>query len=384
MSLATRCTACGTIFRVVQDQLRVSDGWVRCGRCAEVFDAREQLFDMEREAPPPWPPQPAQRVATAPAPEPEPPAQAPTTRPFDEPPPAARSAELNSASTDWAALLNANAASAADASADEELPAFAGGDVRREPFLDAPEPESEPRNELPEPRGLRAPDEPLLPSPAEPDVVLSPGLSEAASLAAEADAKPNGSKTEKSSKLSKAEKKASKKAETKPGFIKQAEGQARWQRPGVRAALIVVGLLLGATLGTQAVLHSRDALAAQFPQMRPLLASLCANAGCDIRPWRHIESISVDSSGLSQASSGNHYKLKLSLRNKSDWELALPWVELSLTDSGGKLIAKKALAPKDFQINQATIGPGAEQPLQLIFSTGEQKVAGYTIEVFHP
>ena len=47
MSLATRCTACGTIFRVVQDQLRVSEGWVRCGRCAEVFDAREQLFDLD-------------------------------------------------------------------------------------------------------------------------------------------------------------------------------------------------------------------------------------------------------------------------------------------------------------------------------------------------
>ena len=33
MSLATRCTSCGTAFRVVQDQLKVSEGWVRCGRC---------------------------------------------------------------------------------------------------------------------------------------------------------------------------------------------------------------------------------------------------------------------------------------------------------------------------------------------------------------
>ena len=29
MSMATRCTSCGTIFRVVQDQLKVSEGWVR-------------------------------------------------------------------------------------------------------------------------------------------------------------------------------------------------------------------------------------------------------------------------------------------------------------------------------------------------------------------
>src|SRR5215211_2184433 len=55
MSLATRCTACGTIFRVVEDQLKVSEGWVRCGRCQQVFNALQGLFDLEKDAPPPWP-----------------------------------------------------------------------------------------------------------------------------------------------------------------------------------------------------------------------------------------------------------------------------------------------------------------------------------------
>ncbi len=53
MSLATRCTHCGTIFKVVEDQLKVSEGWVRCGRCNEVFHALPTLLDLEREAPPP-------------------------------------------------------------------------------------------------------------------------------------------------------------------------------------------------------------------------------------------------------------------------------------------------------------------------------------------
>jgi predicted Zn finger-like uncharacterized protein len=39
------------VFRVVQDQLKVSEGWVRCGRCAKVFNAFEGLFDLEREFP---------------------------------------------------------------------------------------------------------------------------------------------------------------------------------------------------------------------------------------------------------------------------------------------------------------------------------------------
>jgi len=50
MTLAARCPACATVFRVVQDQLRVSEGWVRCGRCAEVFNAIDGLVDIDAEA----------------------------------------------------------------------------------------------------------------------------------------------------------------------------------------------------------------------------------------------------------------------------------------------------------------------------------------------
>ena len=45
MSLITRCPACGTMFKVVPDQLRISEGWVRCGQCDEVFDASLNMQD---------------------------------------------------------------------------------------------------------------------------------------------------------------------------------------------------------------------------------------------------------------------------------------------------------------------------------------------------
>lgn len=60
MSLITRCPACATMFKVVRDQLRISGGWVRCGQCAEVFDASAHMVDegaLVAAAPPP--PQPA-------------------------------------------------------------------------------------------------------------------------------------------------------------------------------------------------------------------------------------------------------------------------------------------------------------------------------------
>ncbi|WP_374567841.1 zinc-ribbon and DUF3426 domain-containing protein [Ideonella sp.] len=89
MSLATRCPACSTVFRVLQDQLRVSEGWVRCGQCQEVFNALETLFDLggpteagaEVSPPPatfaPPPPEPPQFRPYAPPPATTPPPPAP-------------------------------------------------------------------------------------------------------------------------------------------------------------------------------------------------------------------------------------------------------------------------------------------------------------------
>ncbi|MES2248905.1 MAG: zinc-ribbon and DUF3426 domain-containing protein [Pseudomonadota bacterium] len=68
MSLVTRCPACTTTFKVVRDQLRISDGWVRCGRCSHVFDATLDL----QEAPDGTVSAPAAPAAPAPAPAPSP------------------------------------------------------------------------------------------------------------------------------------------------------------------------------------------------------------------------------------------------------------------------------------------------------------------------
>jgi predicted Zn finger-like uncharacterized protein len=39
MSWITRCPACGVIYQVVPDQLKVAQGWLRCGQCQEAFDS---------------------------------------------------------------------------------------------------------------------------------------------------------------------------------------------------------------------------------------------------------------------------------------------------------------------------------------------------------
>jgi len=48
MALAARCPTCATLFRVVPDQLKLADGWVRCGRCEALFHAGDALIDLDR------------------------------------------------------------------------------------------------------------------------------------------------------------------------------------------------------------------------------------------------------------------------------------------------------------------------------------------------
>src|ERR1035437_8923868 len=50
MSLLTRCPACTTLYKVVPDQLRISQGWVKCGQCGEIFDASQHLMEVSSES----------------------------------------------------------------------------------------------------------------------------------------------------------------------------------------------------------------------------------------------------------------------------------------------------------------------------------------------
>jgi predicted Zn finger-like uncharacterized protein len=51
MSLVTRCSNCGTAFRVMPGQLSARVGRVRCGKCDTVFDGIAGLIDQTHEPP---------------------------------------------------------------------------------------------------------------------------------------------------------------------------------------------------------------------------------------------------------------------------------------------------------------------------------------------
>jgi predicted Zn finger-like uncharacterized protein len=318
MSLATRCTACGTIFRVVQDQLKVSEGWVRCGRCDAVFNAMEGLFDLERDTPPDWPAKPP----TAPAPEPAITTPAPAYAAAPAPVPA---------------LAHATA----------QFPKQAPSE-----FTPLAEPPMESQRE---------------PTAIDPVLDVAPGEPAMAS-ASFSDFVA-----------------ASEQASTPPDFVRHADKAQRWKRSGARLTLAVTAGLMLALLGAQAAVHFRDLMAARWPQTKPALVSACAWLRCSVGPPRRIEDVAVESTSLTHTIPGSEaFKLSVSLRNRGSLAVALPSVDLSLTDASGQLVARRALSPSDFLASSTSLTPAAETSLSLMLSAGDKRVTGYTVEVFYP
>jgi predicted Zn finger-like uncharacterized protein len=292
VNLAARCPACGTVFRVVQDQLRVSEGWVRCGRCAEVFNAIEGLVDVDTPV---------------------------TTRPVVR------------AQPERERVL-------------DQLERVAQASSLREPR----EPRAPARETThAEPAGIAVAEAPApLPPPA-------------------FDVEPQ-------------------RPAVAPEFVRRAERAARWRTPRVRAALAAVcgfGTLL---LLAQAAYAWRDVAAARWPALAPALVAGCGVLGCTLEAPRAIDALAVESSGLVRVEGTPLFRLQVVLRNRAAWPLAVPAVDLALTDTQGALVARRVVRASELGVRQASVGAGAELALQGTLSATERPISGYTIEIFYP
>lgn len=365
MSQTTRCPSCGTKFKVVADQLRISQGWVRCGQCSEVFDA---TLSLDAPAPVPVP-------APAPAPagsmsEPAPvaPMPAPAAQPV-----AAEGYALPAAVEDEEEEAPPPVRAEPER-VHEVLAAQAAPEPEPEPEpVWAPEPEPEPKPE-PRPEPVWTPDpEPRLAPGPDP----KPGPAAAASAPDDPFALPHHDPEPDP------EPKPAPAAE--PGFIRAARRRALWHAPGVRLALGLGSAVLLLALALQVALQERNALAAWNPALRPALQGLCALAGCTLSARQDIDQVVIASSGFTRTAQPGQYLLALTIENQAATELAMPAVELTFTDLQDQPVLRRVLLPADMQA-PPTLGPQAEWSvrLPLAVTATPARIAGYRVLVFYP
>lgn len=373
MSLATRCPSCGTVFRVVQDQLKVSEGWVRCGRCGEAFNALEAMV--------PWPPTPLVAAAESRAdPEADRSPNADAAAETAEAAGLMAPADIVLAASDGAmAPQAAQAAQAAQALGDAIA---VSGETIEEPLAESiDEPPDAPADIL-----LGRPDDAALPaSDAASDAGAERSGAEPAEEPAAAETSEPAAAPAASAASTPRPARARRRREPQaaPSFVQQADRAARWQRPGVRAALALALLLATLLLGGQATHAFRDRLAASVPAARPLLLQACAALGCRIADYRQIDALTVESSGLTRLEGAPVYRLALTLHNRAAMEVAAPALDLAVTDAQGRPIARRVLTMADLGLPLRTLRPGREVPITASLAIDGQ-VSGYTVEIFHP
>lgn len=354
MSLLTRCPACTTLYRVVPDQLRISEGWVKCGQCGDIFDASRDLFEAE----------------CAPEPEPQLPEQAEAQTVVVQTDPEISS--FISAEPDTTVVGN-NEQDPLEYQTDSELsmvlqncfavpiepePTFT--DVIQASEVEEPSASdwSTSKDGLPEPEHVPHPDPTSFRWDDDP---LGQSLS----------ATPTSHTT----------------VPEEVSFLQGKKGRSGEFRPLVRRVLVLVTLMLGLALPMQWVYFEHDRLAAQLPALKDALQVFCGLAQCSIKPLMRIDALSVDSVGFNKLGKEG-YRLTFSIKNSHSLALAFPSVELTLTDAQDQPVFRRVFSSLELGAENAVIGAGSEWPVTVGLRVNSgmlaQPVSGYRLLVFYP
>ncbi|MDF3835565.1 DUF3426 domain-containing protein [Cupriavidus basilensis] len=175
-----------------------------------------------------------------------------------------------------------------------------------------------------------------------------------------------------------------------PDFLRHARerdpGPARRRRVLLRLA---IGLLAIAALA-QGTYLARSQLAGRLPVLRPAFEAICAPLRCDVAPWRDIDALRIESSQLQkQDEDSDAYLLAVTLRNQGRATVALPAIELVMTDLQDQLLLRRVLQPADYlEADQQAFAihglrAGTELPLRVRFRS-QQAAANYRVLIFYP
>ena len=394
MSQVTRCPHCQTSFKVVADQLRVADGWVRCGQCKQVFDAYESLLEAGDAAPPaPLLSLPDELALSPPG------AVAPAAA--QEPPIPPPPAELPA----WRLHLHDLVAAPEQPQPPDPglqidvLPSYPFGQ-RVEPVLEPdptpaeplvpdpwvpdavePQPDAEPAwvdasAALPEVEGAAepAPDNtaPALqerfPEPAL-EVEETSGSTVQHELAPEPDAVP-----------------ASEPSPPDFDFVRAARRGAFWRKPLVRALLAIVFLALGALLALQVAVQQRDWLAEAYPPLQPMLKRLCEPLQCVVGVPRQIADVAIDASSFARLRDDEPvYALQVTVKNSAAIAVAMPAWELTLIDAREQPVVRRVLTAVELGAPDRLAARGSwSGAVQLRLQEGAARVTGYRLLAFYP
>jgi len=170
-------------------------------------------------------------------------------------------------------------------------------------------------------------------------------------------------------------------------FLRPDDHDSVWRRRSVRLVLAAVAALLCGLLLVQVMVQERNRIVLLEPATRPVVLALCQLAGCTIGPLRQIESVVIDSSSFGRLR-GEGYRLGFSLRNQAPIDIAMPAIELSLTDTQDQALIRRVILPAEFGAPGDVLAAGADWSgalaLNIRADATAERIAGYRLLAFYP
>lgn len=351
MALAARCPNCHALFRVAADQLKLRSGLVRCGACHHVFDAIGTLSYIDDASLSTSAPQPAVSAVIA----------------------AIRKAESAAGEA-----METTVAEAPPPASDETPPAA--------------KPASEASAQV------MAPSEATTTAPSEPTIVVTDAPMPPVATPQTGDeleygreSLPAGSDAGRDQAVDEAAtagERPSAETASEPAFLREPSGGRKRRFAGLfRVGAVLLALLALAQL---AVVY-RAELLVRFPQARPALDQLCKVFRCTVNWPMRGDQLAVVGSELQQLPGRSVYELTAVVRNRGAVTLALPAIELTLSDTLNRIVARKVFAPADYLAGEddaqwqlaAGLLAGADLTVRIAFEANDVNAAGFVVYPFY-
>jgi hypothetical protein len=176
-------------------------------------------------------------------------------------------------------------------------------------------------------------------------------------------------------------------AEEEPEFIRADKSRAR------HGFSIIFGggsVLLAALIALQLAVIFRAELLARIPQARNALVQLCGVFGCAVGWPTQVDQLAVIGSELQTIPGTDVLELTAVIRNRAGFRQALPAVEVTLTDSLNRPIARKVFTPADYLAAAGEpssriedgLGSGSDYTIRLFFEARGVQAAGFLVYPF--
>lgn len=152
----------------------------------------------------------------------------------------------------------------------------------------------------------------------------------------------------------------------------------------------VIGSVLAlVAFGLQAALAFRVELAVLWPGAKQTLVALCEVADCKVELPARAALVGIEASDLHpDTRQPGRLTLTATLKSRAPFTQQFPHLELTLTDTADKAIARKVLAPTDYlpQELASTSGmqPNADFMMAVGIDPGEMAASGYRLYLFYP